>query len=210
MDIQLFTDFRCPYCYIGKKRLRKALLELGVTARVHLRSYLLNAVDNAPAGQPLSAYVAAEYGKDIGSVLENFKDVQAQARELGLPINMERTRYAFLMDAHRVLQYAGTVGLSEAFMDAAQRAFFGEGAVLSDHKTLLRLAGEAGLDLKTTRAVLQGERFHEAVMADYNEALGMPLDYVPYYIVEGKWHFSGDLSYNEYLSRIKEAAEGTL
>lgn len=208
MEIKVWADFRCPYCYIGKQRLHNALKELGVTARVDVRSYLLNAVDNAPNGQPLSGYVAAEYGKSVSSVLENFRDVQAQARELGLPIDMGKTRYAFLLDAHRVLQYARTVGLGEAFFENAQRALFAEGAVLSDHKTLLRLAGEAGLDRETVKAVLQGGRFRQEALADYREAQQIPLDYVPYYIVDGKWHFSGDLSDEEYTSHLRKAMEG--
>lgn len=207
MDIKVWADFRCPYCYIGKRRLHNALKELGATARVDVRSYLLNDIDNAPPGQPLSGYVAAEYGKDLQSVLANFQDVQAQARALGLPANMENTRYAYMMDAHRVLQYAGTVGLGEAFMDAAQRAFFADGAVLSDHKTLLRLAEEAGLDRETVKAVLQGDRFHKEAMADHREAQRVPVDYVPYYIVDGKWHFSGDLSDGEYVGYLKKAME---
>lgn len=208
MDIQVWADFRCPYCYIGKQRLRNALKELGIAAQIHVRSYLLNAVDNAPAGQPLFEYSAAEYGRDISRVLENFRDVQAQARELGLPINMEKTRYAFMVDAHRLLQYARTLGLDERFFETAQRAFFADAAVLSDHDTLLRIAGEAGLDLNAARAVLQSDRFHHEVMADYNEALQIPVDLVPYYVVDGTLRFSGDLSDEDYASHLKQAAAG--
>ena len=119
---------------------------------------------------------------------------------------MAGARYARMMDPHRLLQYAKTKGLGNELFRRAQELLFEEGVLLSDHRVLLRVAREVGLDEAEARAVLDSDRFHQEVLADDGIAREMVIDYVPYYVVDGKHHFSGDLNLQDYLDNLKKAA----
>lgn len=209
MKIEAWADFHCPYCLIGKERLNVALLQLGLKeqAQVIPRSFLLNKDSDRPDGLSMAEHVQMEYGGDIDDILKGFFNLAQEARGDGLTVNMAAARYARMMDPHRLLQYAKTKGLGNAFFRRAQELLFEEGVILSDHQVLLRVAREVGLDEAEARAVLNSDRFHDEVLADDGIAREMVIDYVPYYVVDGKHHFSGDLSLQDYLDNLKKAAE---
>lgn len=208
MDIQVWADFHCPYCYIGKERFHQALAALGLAdkARIIPRSFLLNPKKDRPEGLILSEHVKREYGTSLDKILDNFRRLNQQARTLGLPMDMEQARYASMMDAHRLLQYAKTQGLGEAFFRKAQEALFAHGAVLSERDTLLEIAVDTGLIRDAVIEVLDSGRFQEEVLAEDRTAREMNIDYVPYYLVDQAHHFSGDLDREEYERHLKKAS----
>ncbi len=205
MDIQVWADFQCPYCYIGKKRMRKALEELGITdAQVSMRSYLLSPEPIVLQGESMLQHVVDEYGSTQAKVERNFKRLEEEGRQLGLEMRISEGKTANAWDAHRLFQYARTLGLGNRFFDRVQQALLTEGLLISDHDILLRLAQEAGLPGSEARAVLfDSKRFLDAVQADYSKGLEMNIDYVPYYMVGGDYLFSGDLTIAQYKDGLK-------
>ncbi|HHT08683.1 MAG TPA: DsbA family oxidoreductase [Clostridiales bacterium] len=208
MKIEAWADFHCPYCLIGKERLNVALKQLGLAeqAQVIPRSFLLNLDSDEPDGVSMAEHVQLEYGGEIDDILKGFEDLAEEARGDGLKLDMAGARYARMMDPHRLLQYAKTKGLGNELFRRAQELLFEEGVLLSDHRVLLRVAREVGLDEAEARAVLDSDRFHQEVLADDGIAREMVIDYVPYYVVDGKHHFSGDLTLQDYLDNLKKAA----
>ena len=208
MDIQVWADFHCPFCYIGKKRLLDALETLGVgDARVMVRSFLLNPRPGEKNGITLLDYVAGQYGADRDSIMAGFTRREAEAREAGLPMDMAKARFGDTRDAHRLHQFARARGLGGAFFDLAQRALFSQGLLLSDRETLLDLARQAGVDRNEAEEVLDSRRFLAELEADDAEARAMDIDYVPYFVIDGSHHFSGALGREEYLRELR-AAQG--
>jgi predicted DsbA family dithiol-disulfide isomerase len=205
MDIQVWADFQCPYCMIGKKRLYKALEELGITdAQVSVRSFLLSPERAGADGKSMLKHVVDEYQTTEDKVEQNFKRLEEEGRELGLDMRISEGKTADAWDAHRLFQYAGTLGLGNRFFDRVQEAMFREGVVISSHDVLLRLADEAGLPASETREVLKdGSSFLDAVQADYGKALEMNIDYVPYYMSGGVYLFSGDLTLQQYKDGLR-------
>ena len=205
MDIQVWADFQCPYCMIGKKRLRKALEELGITdAQMSMHSYLLSPEPIGSKGESLLKHVVDEYESTQDKVERNFKRLEEEGRQLGLEMRISEGKTADAWDAHRLFQYAKTLGLGCRFFDRVQEALFTEGLLISDHDVLLRLAQDAGLPGSEARAVLKdSKRFLDAVQADYSKALEMNIDYVPYYMVGGEYLFSGDLTMAQYKDGLK-------
>ena len=206
MEIQVWADFHCPYCYIGKARFLQVLQDLGLEGRARIipRSFLLNPKKDRPDGLSLLEHVQREYGTPEDRILENFKGLEAQAARLGLPMDMGKARYADMMDAHRLLQYAKTQGLGEEFFRKAQEALFAHGAVLSERDTLLQIAADTGLHRDAVQEVLDSGRFREEVLAEDRTAREMNIDYVPYYVVDQAHHFSGDLDREEYERHLKQ------
>lgn len=205
MKIDAWVDFHCPYCMIVKQRLHNALKELNLDAQIHLKSFLLNPERDRPDGLPMAEHVTREYGGDPVEAAKGFKDLDRQAADLGIFMDMEKAKYAFMMDAHRLLQYANTKGKGNAYYELAQRALFGQFVVLSDHQVLLNLAKDAGLDVEEARQVLNSERFKDKVLQDDAKAREMVIDYVPYFIVNDTYHFSGDLSHEQIISHLNKA-----
>ncbi len=207
-DIQVWADFHCPFCYIGKRKLRLALEVLGIPdAKITTRSFLLNPHPAEENGISLLQYVAGQYADNVESIKTGFRLREEEGRGVGLHMDMLRARFGDTRDAHRLFQFAGTLGLGEAFFDRTQRALFEEGLLISDPDVLLRLARETGLPPHEAREVLGSDLFEAELEADDREARAMDIDYVPYYIVNGVRHFSGDLSMGEYLDGLGAAAD---
>ena len=205
MDIQVWADFQCPYCMIGKKRLQKAIEELGIKdAQVSVRSYLLTPEPTGPEGESQLTYIANKYGKSIEKVESNFKLLEEEGRGLGLIMHIGAARTANVWNAHRLFQFAKTLGLGSRFFDRVQEALFTESLLISEDVVLLRLAEDAGLPIsKAQEVLLDGSRFRDVVQADYDRALEMNVDYVPYYLADGRYLYSGDLTMQAYLDGLK-------
>ncbi|NLX82299.1 MAG: DsbA family oxidoreductase [Clostridiales bacterium] len=212
MRIEVWADFHCPYCFIGKARLFEALGQLGLVeaAEVIPRSFLLNKDSDKPDGLSIAEHVKMEYGKQIDEVLKGFKALEEIAKGDGLMLDMVNARYANMMDAHRLLQYAKTQGVGNEFFRRAQEMEFMQGVILSDHEVLVRAANDVGLHERDARAVLSSGQFRQEVLADDAIARQMNIDYVPYYLVDGTQHFSGDLSQKDYLDALVKAAHRSI
>ncbi len=205
MDILVWADFHCPYCYIGKARMKKALKEAGFPeARLRLRTYLLNPEASEREGESLNEYSISQYGAKPEKVYAQNARLEAEGRELGLVLDLKGARYANMTDAHRLFHYAKTLGRGEAFFDLAQQALFTKGALLSDRETLLSLAERAGIPGAQAADALSGDRFKAEVAADYKEGLDQAIDYIPYFVFGNGAHLSGDRTYAEYLSAIRK------
>lgn len=206
MDIQVWSDFQCPYCMLGEYRLTRALEQLNIKDyTIRTRSYLLNPKPNKPNGLPMAELVKLDYGGEIPQILVGFRNLSRIAAAEGLHIDQENAVYGYMMDAHRLLQLANTKGLGEKFMELGHKAVFQDHLLLSDLNVLMDLAEAAGLGREEAREVLAGNRFRKEVLADWTQAEQLPIDYVPYYIVNCTCHFSGDLSMDDYLRELSAA-----
>lgn len=206
MDVQIWVDFHCPYCMIGKRRLLRALEMLGIAdAHISLRSFFLNPDRDKPDGLPMADYIQAHYGGEPADIQQAFLALDKLARAEGFDMHMDRTMYGHTMDAHRLLQAAKAQGLGQAFYDTAQQALFVQGKLLSDRQTLLDLAEQVGLS--NAQQVLDSDQFEQEVLEDDGQARQMKIDFVPYYVVDGVHHFSGDIQLPDYLQLLRAIEE---
>lgn len=208
MQVEVWADFHCPYCYLGIERLKRAIEERQMEdVQIVLRSYLLNPDIGPEEDSLIEEYVAKTYDTPIERVRRTNALLERKGKALNLSMNLGIARFTGMLPAHRVLQYMKTLGLGQPFFERAQKALFEEGELMSDTDLLIRLASELGAEREKVRGVLESEMFTEEVFSEYHTATDMEIDFVPYYIFEGGEVMSGERTYEEYLAALDRMAE---
>jgi len=195
VQVEIWTDINCPFCYLGKRRFEQALADFehrdGV--RVVHRSFELDPTLPADHTGPVVAHIAEKYGISQAQAAANERGIGAQAEAAGLPYRVSGRDFGNSFDMHRLLHYALAHGTQEPLLDALYRGNFAEDAPLfGDAERLVRLAVEAGLDDTDVRAVLADpEAYADAVRADEREAARLGANGVPFFVFDRKYGVSG-------------------
>ena len=147
MRIDVWSDFVCPFCYIGKTILDDALRELPEQEKVevHYRSYQLDPDATYDPEKSFTETFSELKQIPVEQVKQMNAQIAARAKEVGLNYNFADMKYSNTFDSHRLLQYAKTEGKEEELTERLFYAYFTESRLLSDHETLLQLAEEVGL-----------------------------------------------------------------
>ncbi len=164
--IDVWSDVVCPWCWIGKRRLERALAgRRDVAASIRWRAFLLNP-SMPPSGMDRQAYLAAKFGGTDGA-RSVYARIEAAGAEEGLPFRFDRIgRMPSTWDAHRLLFWAGSTGRQDALSETLFDTFFCRGDDLGDHGVLLDAAIRSGLNRGIADAVLSSGRFRQEVEAE--------------------------------------------
>lgn len=190
MKIEIWSDVVCPWCYIGKRRLEHALRDFEHAGQVEVtwRSFQLNPETPPGRAVPTLEYLAGRFGPDSGAMTARVAEL---AETEGLDFDFGAALTVNTLDAHRLLHLAAGLGAGDAAQERLLRAHFTEGADLSDHETLARLAGQAGVDPDRARAVLAGAEYAAEVRADLKEARRLGISGVPFFVLDRRYGISG-------------------
>ncbi len=208
--IDVVSDVVCPWCFIGKRRLEKAIaLNPDIPVDVHWRPYFLN--DWIPReGISREQYLTTKFGSS-----ERYKGiaqrVAAAASAEGLTYAIDKiSRQPNTLDAHRLIRWADGIGKAAAMKQKLMDLYFTGGADLSDHAVLAQAAGDIGLDAEETRAALDSDKDVVEIEREALSAKEAGIEGVPCFILGGKFAVSGAQS-PEYLaeaiSRVAQAAD---
>ena len=193
MNVEIWSDVVCPWCYIGKRRFESALAQFphrdDVT--VTFRSFQLDPEAPRASGVPVAEVLARKYGVSQAQAAAMNNRVSTIAAEEGLEYHLDRAQHANTFDAHRLLHLAAARQRQPEVKERLMRAYFTEGEDMSDHETLARLAAEAGLDADEARTVLDGDAYADAVRADERRARLLGITGVPFFVVDEKYGVSG-------------------
>jgi len=203
--IDVVSDVVCPWCFIGKRRLEKALaLKPEIPVEVHWHPYFLN--DWIPReGMAREEYLTTKFGSP-----ERYKGiaqrVSAAAAAEGLVYASDKMkRQPNTTDCHRLILWADAQGKAPAMKQKLMDLYFTEGADLSDRETLVKAAADVGLDADKVRGDLAGEKDVDAVGDEAQRAKEAGIDGVPCFIFAGKYAVSGAQA-PEYLAEMIERA----
>jgi predicted DsbA family dithiol-disulfide isomerase len=209
MDVEIWSDINCPWCYIGKRRIEAALSHFERTDAVHIiwRSFELD--PGAPAEIPGNgaAMLAEKYGVPLERARAMEQNVSEVAAADGLEYDLEHARIGSSFDAHRLVHLADRHGLQDAMKERLFRARFTEGRLVSDLETLVKLASEVGLDGAETRAMLAGEDFAADVRDDELTAQQLGITGVPMFVVDRAFGMSGAQPAEQLLALLEHAWE---
>lgn len=212
LKVLIFSDVVCPWCYLGVTRFERAAalhtIITGQSVEINLRAYQLD------PGAPAEAVPALEYyEKKFGSREEAeaiVAQVDAAGKITGIDFDFTEAVRGNTFDAHRMLTWAGTAGPA-AQRDLAHelwRAYFLEGADISDHDTLAARAGIVGLDIEEADEILAGSDFADEVRMQLSTAEELGISSVPMIVIEGKFVITGAQSQDDYVQALgKIAAE---
>lgn len=207
MRIDIWSDFVCPWCYIGKRRFEHALQRFPHKDEVEViyRSFQLDPHAPTDRTENSADMLASKYGTSVEQAKAMMASVEQTAAEVGLEYHLAQTLSGNTADAHRVLHLAKAHGLQEPVVEHFYRAYFTEGQSLFDHDSLVRLAAEAGLDTEEVRRVLNGDTYAEDVEADCAEARALGASGVPFFVIDGRYGVSGAQPSERFVQAIDQA-----
>jgi predicted DsbA family dithiol-disulfide isomerase/tRNA-binding EMAP/Myf-like protein len=189
LQIDLFADIACPWCYIGEHRLANALDgKPGIEVVWRWRPFQLQP-QLPPEGIDWEEFAAARFGADAEPM---FTHVQNIGSEAGLEFNFDRISHAVnTTDAHRLILHAQATGRAREIAEALFRAYLTEGRNIGDREILVSIAADGGMDVDETRAYLESEAGIAAVQESQDTAARLGISGVPFYIFNGKVAISG-------------------
>ncbi|RYP88917.1 DsbA family oxidoreductase [Nocardioides guangzhouensis] len=196
MIIEVWSDVVCPWCYIGKRRLEKALAAFPHADDVEVvwRSYQLDAGAPVTPTETVAESLGRKYGGGEAAGRRMIDNVEAVAAEEGLVYRLHQAQRANTVDAHRLLHLALAEGgpvRQGALKEALLAAYFTEARNVADHAVLRAVATSAGLAADRVDAVLAGEEYRDEVWADIEQAQAFGAGGVPFFVVDRKYGVSG-------------------
>jgi len=170
MRIDFVSDVSCPWCVIGLKSLQQALqrVDEDISAEIHFQPFELNP-GMGPEGQDIFEHITEKYGSTPAQQEQSREMIRQRGAAVGFTFDMSRRgRIYNTFDAHRLLHWAESQGQQLALKEKLFEAYFTNGEDPSSHEVLLRLAGEAGLDVQQAKAILDSQAFADEVrQAEY-------------------------------------------
>lgn len=193
MRIDVWSDFLCPFCHLGRRQLALALERFEHADEVDVIWHSFQLDRNAPAeiaGSNVQR-VADKYGVPLEQMEAQQRAMAQAAAEVGLDFRWDLARGGNSYAAHRLHHYARSVGREQEFLDRLMTGWYSEGASIGDHATLVTLATEAGLDEEAVREVLAGDDFGQEVRTDLALASSIGISSVPTFVLDQKYGVSG-------------------
>jgi predicted DsbA family dithiol-disulfide isomerase len=193
MQVDIWSDVVCPWCYLGKRRFERALDGFAHEDDVQVvyRSFELD--PTAPAGmtQPTVDVLADKYGMTPERAVRAQREMEARAAADGLTFRLGNLRSGNTRDAHRLIQLAKDRGRQAELVERLHRAYFTDEDSVFDPEALTRLAAEAGLDRDEAASVLSGDAYSDHVETDEAMARAIGATGVPLFVIDRTYGISG-------------------
>ncbi|WDZ86053.1 DsbA family oxidoreductase [Micromonospora cathayae] len=189
MEIEIYADVVCPWCYIGKRRLEQALAAYEGEVTLRYRPFQLDP-SPVPEPRPLVEGLGAKFGGEQRA-RQMFAQVTEVAAGVGLKLDFDRAVTANTFDAHRLVWFATGRGLATETLEALFRAYFTEGVDVGSRDALATVAGTVGLDEAEVRGFLDSEAGVAEVGAELAAARDLGVSSVPTFVLAGKYAVSG-------------------
>jgi predicted DsbA family dithiol-disulfide isomerase len=210
MEIEIWSDVVCPFCYLGKRRLEQALADFPGRDEVSIawKSFQLHPDMRRAPGQSLEKYLMERKGWSLAQIQSIHERMAKTGAEAGLEYRFDKAVVADTFDAHRLIQAAQAEGKGTAMEDRLFRAYFSEGKDIADPETLKALAAEAGLDPARTATMLSDkDAFADVVRGDIEEAEQLGVTGVPFFVFDRRFAVSGAQEVDVFKRALGQAAE---
>jgi predicted DsbA family dithiol-disulfide isomerase len=193
MQVEIFSDIVCPWCYLGKRRFEQALAQFAHRDEVSVvhRSFQLDPSAPADAGLTVDM-LSRKYGMSPDQAEQTQRQMEQRAAGDGLSYDLAGQRSGNTRDAHRLLQFALEQGRQDELVERLFAAYFTERRSVFDRESLLELAAEAGLDRTAAATVLDdSDAFAAEVDHDLTEARELGITGVPFFVLDRRYGVSG-------------------
>lgn len=193
MRVDIWFDYACPFCYIGKRRLEAAIAEFIYKDQIeiHFHSYQLQPDAPKSSNSNIHELIAAKYGTTVDHARKMNEHISEQASDEGIIFRFDSMIPTNTTDAHRLTHYAKEYGKSEQMTERILKAYFSESLHIGDRATLLELANEIGLPGHEVLDVLNTEQYKQQVNEDIQIAEQIGVKGVPLFVFNNKYAISG-------------------
>ena len=213
ININIFSDFACPWCFIGEKRMEDAIEKLGLEGQVNIWYRAFELDPNAPKASNASTAerLAAKYHISVEQAKQRIAQVDKAGQDTGITgFNFSGVQPSNTLDAHRLMKLAENSYKPEVVQKlnkALFNAYFVKNLQISDHKVLTDIGSESGLDINDIKNVLESDQYKEEVINDENIAHNLGITGVPYFIINDKIAIPGAIPSEDFAYAFKHISE---
>jgi predicted DsbA family dithiol-disulfide isomerase len=207
MNVEIWSDVVCPWCYIGKRRFEKALAGFAHRDNVSItwRSFELDPQASRQYEGTLDDLLARKYGLAPAKAAAMNARVSALATAEGLTYHLDRAKPGNTFDAHRLIHMAARHELQSEAKERLLRAYFTDGLSLGDTGALAEIASEIGLNEEEARDMLAGDAYADEVRAEEQRAAAFGISGVPFVVIDERFGVSGAQSPEVFLQALEQA-----
>jgi predicted DsbA family dithiol-disulfide isomerase len=193
MKIEIWSDVVCPFCYIGKRRLEKALTKFPYSEQIEIewKSFQLNPDQKTLPHTNTLEHLAKSKGWSMAQTHQITAQVVDMAREEGLIFDFDHAVVANTKNAHRLIHLAKTFHKGNSMKERLLRAYFSEGKNVDDPETLISLGQEVGIEEVEIKKMLESNLYEDAVDQDIYESRQIGVRGVPFFVLDRKFGISG-------------------
>jgi predicted DsbA family dithiol-disulfide isomerase len=193
MLIEIWSDIVCPFCYLGKKKLEKAIESLGLNGQVDIvwRSFQLDPDFPTGISVPSTQYLSDKKGYPLNQIQAIQLQLSDQAVEYGFDFNFDTALSFNTSLAHQLLHWSNHFGKSNELKEVLLKAYFTDGIDLSVSQNLAHLVTKVGLDEDEALLILSSEKYKDEVEADYYAASQIGVRGVPFFQINNQTVISG-------------------
>lgn len=209
MEVKIWSDVRCPFCYIGKRKFETALAAFAHKDEVKItwKSFELDPDLQTVADTNIYEYFSKAKGIPQEQAVDMFNNVTQVAAEVGLDFKLDQSVVANSFKAHRVIQLAKTLNLGDEIEEALFRIHFMEGKNIDDEQVLTETAKNIGISASAVQSLFNGDDFDAEVRIDQLEAQGIGIRGVPFFVFDDKYAVSGAQAPEIFLQTLEKAHE---
>jgi predicted DsbA family dithiol-disulfide isomerase len=210
MQVEVWSDVVCPWCYLGKRRWERALAGFEHAGEVEVvwRSFQLDPAHPKGLRQPVYEMLAGKFGGTVAEARSMSERVKGLAAQEGLAYDFDRAVVVNTFDAHRLTHLAKAHGLGGELHERLMHAYFVDGETVDDPETLARLAEQVGVPAEEARRVLAGDEYAADVEKDIGEARALGVTGVPFFALDRTYGVSGAQPVEAFLSALRAAHDG--
>ena len=207
MQVEIWSDVMCPFCYIGKRKFEAALAQFLDRAHIDMvwKSFQLNPNQETVTDKSVQQHLAEQKGMTLQQARQMTDHVTALAKQVGLTFNFGKAITANSFDAHRFSHLAKQHGRQPEAEEQLFAAYFTEGKNTADPDTLAQLGERIGLDAQAIADVLRSDRYADEVQSDNYEARQLGIQGVPFFVFNRKYAVSGAQETSTFLQAIETA-----
>lgn len=208
MQIEVWADVVCPWCYVGKRRLQSALEQRGLSDEVEIvhRAFQLDPTASTVT-EPTVDHLATKYGVTRQQALDMMSNVTEVAAAEGLDYHLELCMTGNTRDAHRLALWAQEAdpAMAQRLLEAMYSTYFEQGRGVFSTDDLVALAAEVGLDAAAARDMLAGTAYVDQVVQDQELARAFGAQGVPFFVIDRAYGISGAQPVEAFLSALDQA-----
>ncbi len=193
MQVEIWSDVVCPWCYLGKRRFEKALAGFAHRDDVSVvhRSFQLDPTAPTDRTESTVEMLSTKYGMSVAQAEQAQRQMEQRAAADGLEYHLDGQHSGNTFDAHRLLHLARERGRQDELAERLFRAHFTERRSVFDAAALTELAVDAGLDADEVAAVLAGTDYADDVEHDIAAARALGVNGVPFFVIDRRYGISG-------------------